>query len=695
MSEKAKRVQELRQWLREYDYHYWVLDSPLVDDATYDRLYKELVKLEGEYPALSTPDSPTRRVGGVVLEGFRKVSHAVPMLSLANVFSEAELREFFVRVHATEPTAEFVCELKIDGLATSIVYERGVFVRGATRGDGVTGEDISENLRTIRAIPLVLREPVDVEVRGESYLPKETFTRLNALRAERGEPQFANPRNAAAGSLRQLNPAVAAERRLAFFAYTLLESPSAGAMADSQTEALTKLAAFGLPVNPHWRRCRTVEEVIDFVRWAEQNRDALPYDIDGVVVKVDAFSIWNRLGFTSKSPRSAVAYKLTAEQAVARLQRIELNVGRTGAVTPTAVIEPVSLAGTTVTRATLHNEDLIRERDIRIGDLVIVQKAGDIIPEILGPLLEARTGAELPFQMPGQCPACHTELRREPGEVALRCPNPECPAKRVEGLIHFASRGAMNIEGLGEALVEMLVEAGLVRDPADFYGLTKADLVQLERMGDKSADNLVSAIAASRKQPLERLLFGLGVRLVGEKAAKTLAARFGTLDRLAAATVAELTAAPEIGPKIAESVAQYFARKEAQDLIERLRAAGLRFDADHAQGDLVQGHPFSGRTVVVTGTLSSSTREEAEQAIESCGARVSSSVSSKTDFLVAGADAGSKLDKARALLREKPGLQLQILSEEAFLDLLHGASKEAGAGLGTPFMDRGQEGKPG
>ncbi|MHB1627695.1 MAG: NAD-dependent DNA ligase LigA [Bacilli bacterium] len=670
----ARRIEELRRLLRDYDYRYHVLDESPVSDVEYDALLHELVDWERSHPELITPDSPTQRVGGAVLEGFVKAVHRTPMLSLGNAFSDEDLRDFDARASQAAGWDAYVCELKIDGLATSLLYEEGVFVRGATRGDGVTGEDITHNLRTVRALPLRLRTAASIEVRGESYLPKVAFERLNRQREARGEPPFANPRNAAAGSLRQLDTALVAERRLAFFAYALATPEG---LAASQSEALTLMASLGFPVNPHWKRVSSLEEVLAYVRWAEAARADLPYEIDGVVVKVDSFNAQRELGATAKSPRFAIAYKFAAEQAESRILRIDLSVGRTGAVTPTAVIEPVLLAGTTVSRATLHNEDVIREKDVRVGDLVLVQKAGDIIPEIVRVLTEDRDGSEQPYRMPTACPACQSALVREEGEAALRCVNPLCPAKRVESLIHFASRSAMNIEGLGDMIVESLHEAGLVNDPADFYTLAKEQILRLERMGDKSATNLLEAIAASRRQPLERLLFGLGIRLVGEKAAQTLARRFRTLERLMTADTDELQDIPDIGPKVAESVIAYFAQLDNRLLVDRLRSVGLRFDTDLPEETERPGGPFTGKTVVLTGTLAALTRQQAQKLVEGQGGNVTGSVSLKTDYLVAGTAAGSKLAKAEDLLRVNPDASLQILDEQTFLRMF-GASGISG-----------------
>jgi len=672
MGDVTSRIAELRGLLREYDYQYHVLADPQVSDQEYDALFRELRDLEIAYPDLVTEDSPTQRVGGAVQDGFVKVTHSQPMLSLGNLFSADEVAEFDLRVRSgVEGAIQYVCELKIDGLAISLRYEDGVLVRGATRGDGTVGEEITSNLRAIRAIPLQLREPLTLEVRGEAYLPRASFARLNESRRVAGEPEFANPRNAAAGSLRQLDPGVVAERQLAFFAYSLV---TALPQVDSQSGALARMGELGFPVNPRYKVCHTVAEIMDYVTWAQATRASLPYDIDGVVLKVDALGLWEKLGYTAKSPRFAAAYKFAAEQGESRLLAIELSVGRTGAVTPTALIEPVALAGTTVSRATLHNQDNIRDKDIRIGDLVIVQKAGDIIPEIVRAVHEVRTGDERPWQMPADCPVCATALVQDEGEVALRCPNSECPAKRVEALIHFAGRGAMNIDGLGEMLCEALYRAGLVRDVADFYALTREQLLTLERMGEKSAGNLLSAIAASREQPLERLLFGLGIRLVGEKAAQTLAAHLGDMNVVMNATTEELQRIPEIGPKMAESVVQFGQSVAGRELVSRLAALGLRMTAQRrVEGAGSEVGMWAGKVFVVTGTLERLSRDEAEDLIVREGGKVTASVSKKTHYVLAGAKAGSKLEKARALLQDDPSLPLQILTEVDFFELLrHG-----------------------
>lgn len=661
------RIDELRSKLRTYDYHYHVLDDPILDDEQYDRLFRELVDLETLHPEWASPDSPTQRVGGVLAEGFNKVSHVIPMLSLGNVFSVGEIAEFDERVRAVAgDDVAYVCEMKIDGLAISLHYEQGFLVQGATRGDGTVGENITINLRTIRAIPLSLQEPQSLEVRGEAYLPHKSFRALNALRQEEGLALFANPRNAAAGSLRQLDPRVVAKRGLSFFAYAL---PDAKGIVQSQHEALLYMQKLGFPVNPYFALCHTVSDIVSYVEKAEKLRETLPYDIDGVVIKVNAFSVQEQLGYTAKSPRFSVAYKFTAQKVHSRLQRIEWSVGRTGVVTPTAVIEPVLLAGTTVSRASLHNEDVIKEKDVRLGDIVVVQKAGDIIPEIVGPVINERTGAEVPIDYPTLCPACYTPLVRLTDEAAWRCLNESCPAQQVEKLIHFASRQAMNIDGMGEAVVEALYHAGLVHDVTDFYTLDKNVLLRLERMGEKSASKLIDAIVKSKEQPLERVLIGLGIRHVGEKVAKMLAATFSSMDVLMQASQSELQAISDVGPKMAQSIVQYFAHEANRERVMRLQALGLTMKSTALEQNLYDG-PFTAKTVVVTGTFTAMTRQDVVSQIEQQGGKVSSSVSKKTDYVIYGQDAGSKLTKAQQLLRDLPDLSLHILTESEFLAML-------------------------
>lgn len=660
LEQARERAERLRREIADHDYRYYVLDSPEITDAQYDQLVRELLAIEKQYPELVTPDSPTQRVGGKPREGFVTVAHRTPMLSLTNAFGEEELRDFDRRVRAALPgeRVEYVVELKIDGLAVSLWYENGLFVRGATRGDGETGEDITPNLKTIPAIPLRLRENVPaLEVRGEVYMTKEAFLKLNEAREEAGEPLFANPRNAAAGSLRQLDPAVTAARKLSIFVYGL--GFWEGKDLSEHAASLQWLGELGLPVNRHFRVFGDMAEVIAYcTRW-QQERFDLPYATDGMVIKVNSLDQQARLGATMKSPRWAVAFKFPAEEAKTMVKDIVLRVGRTGVLTPTAVLEPVRLAGTTVTKATLHNEDMIKEKDVRIGDTVLVHKAGDIIPEVISVIKEARTGREKVFIWPERCPECGSRVIRPAGEAAVRCPNVACPARLREGLIHFVSRAAMDITGLGPAILGQLLDRGLVRDPADLYQLRYEDLVNLERMGPKSSQNLLEAIAKSKENPFHRLLFALGIRHVGERAAKILAERFGSMERLSRVGYEELVAIPEIGPKIAESVVDFFATEKNRDLIQKLAAAGVNMQEEKAP---VQAKPLAGKIFVLTGALSRYTRQQAQELIESLGGRVASSVSKKTDYVVVGEDPGSKYEKAVALgvpvLREKDFVEL-------------------------------------
>ncbi|MGJ7036657.1 NAD-dependent DNA ligase LigA [Anoxybacillus eryuanensis] len=642
-----KQMAELREQIEKHNYAYYVLDQPSISDAEYDELMRRLMELEEQYPQYKTPDSPSQRVGGAPLEAFKKVTHRVPMLSLSNAFNEGDLRDFDRRVRQEVGDVRYVCELKIDGLAVSLHYEDGYFVQGATRGDGTTGEDITENLKTIRSLPLRLRKKVTIEVRGEAYMPRKSFEKLNEQRKMNGEELFANPRNAAAGSLRQLDPKVAAARQLDVFIYSVVNSEELGLV--SHSESLRYLDELGFKTNPARKVCETIDAVLAYIgQWHEQ-RASLPYDIDGIVIKVDAFAQQKQLGATAKSPRWAIAYKFPAEEVVTQLVDIELSVGRTGVVTPTAILQPVRVAGTIVQRASLHNEDYIREKDIRLGDYVVIKKAGDIIPEVVRSLPERRTGKEKPFDMPTHCPACASELVRLDDEVALRCVNPQCPAQIREGLIHFVSRQAMNIDGLGEKVIAQLFEQGLVQSVADLYTLTKDQLVSLERMGEKSATNLLQAIEASKQNSLERLLFGLGIRHVGAKAAKTLAEHFETMERLQQATKEELTAIHEIGEKMADSIVTYFSKEEVKQLLDRLRAHGVNMTYKGAKRTADASATFAGKTFVLTGTLQSMSRSEAKEKIEALGGKVTGSVSKKTDVVVVGEEAGSKLEKARQL----------------------------------------------
>lgn len=659
-----KRVKELHNLLNQYGYEYYVLDNPSVPDAEYDALLNELIRLEEQFPSLRTNDSPSQRIGGEILDMFSKVQHQKPMLSLGNAFNEADLRDFDRKVRAAiGEDFSYVCELKIDGLAVSLRYENGLFEQGATRGDGTIGEDITANLKTIRSIPLRLNQPVSLEVRGEAFMPKKSFEALNKIKDENGEEPFANPRNAAAGSLRQLDPRIAASRNLDIFLYAIGDVGQTGVQ--SHSEGLDLLDTLGFKTNKERKKCQTIEDVLQYIEGWQEKRPHLPYEIDGIVIKVDGLAQQEQLGTTAKSPRWAIAYKFPAEEVMTKLLAIELNVGRTGVVTPTAVLEPVKVAGTTVKRASLHNEDLIREKDIRLGDMVVVKKAGDIIPEVVNVLVEKRTGEEEEFLMPTHCPECNSELVRLEEEVALRCINPKCPAQIREGLIHFVSRNAMNIDGLGERVVSQLFSEKLIEDVADLYTLDYEQLIQLERMGEKSVNNLLQAIEASKQNSLERLLFGLGIRHVGAKAAKTIAMEFKHMDQLVKASKEELTAINEIGEKMADSIVTFFEQEEVLELINELKTYGVNMEytgplpVTTEDADSV----FAGKTIVLTGKLEQLSRNEAKEQIELLGGKITGSVSKKTDLVIAGNDAGSKLTKAEQL-------GLEVWDEEKLMEEL-------------------------
>lgn len=665
--EAKKRIEELTELIIKYDKAYFVDDNPLVPDAVYDQLFRELVELEAKYPEFVLEHSPTKRVGSEPVDAFRKVEHEVPMLSLGNAFQEQELLDFHRRVtQAIGNDVEYICELKIDGLAVSLTYEDGKLVRGATRGDGSVGEDITSNLKTIRSIPLMIEETGKLEVRGEAYMPKRSFEQLNEERKEKGEQLFANPRNAAAGSLRQLDPRIAAKRHLDMFAYGygVWQIPEVG----THSGRLEKLQKLGFKINPHWEICRSIDEVIAFVKkWTEQ-RSSLPYDIDGIVVKVNDIKQQEQLGFTARTPRWAIAYKFPAQEAVTTLIDIELSVGRTGVVTPTAILEPVFVDGSTVSRATLHNEDHIRALDIRIGDRVIIKKAGDIIPQVVRVLFEERKEGLEPYRMPDHCPACNSKLVHLDDEVALRCINPDCPAQLKECIIHFVSREAMNIEGLGEKIIEQLFDAGLIKSIADLYRLKKEDLLPLERMGEKSVQNLLTAIEASKQNSLEKLIFGLGIRHIGEKAASLLAKNFKTMDALKNATFDELVAIDEIGEKMAESVVKFFKEEKVVQLIEQLERLGINMTylKDEPEGQSIAAQAvFANKTVVLTGKLEHFTRNEAKAIIEANGGKVTGSVSKNTDLVIAGEKAGSKLKQAEKL-------NIPVWDEEKFIEVIKG-----------------------
>lgn len=655
------RLLELRHTLDELSYQYYTLDKPTVTDYEYDMMYRELETIEKAHPEWITPDSPTQRVGSKISGGFAKYTHDRPMLSLGDVFNDAELMEFDQRVRQDlgDEDLEYVVELKIDGLAVNLIYEHGQFIRGVTRGDGRVGEDITNNVRTIRTIPLHIdSDSPHIEIRGEVYMPIDSFARLNAQRRDDELEPFANPRNAAAGSLRQLDPKITAQRKLAFFAYAL--GGTVGIEIHSQEELLADLKAFHFQVNPEYRKFKTMKDVIAFIHTWDERRDTLPYATDGMVVKVNSFAQQARLGNTVKIPRWAIAYKFPPEQAKTNVLDISITLGRTGVLTPAADLQPVRLAGTTVKRATLHNEDYIKEKDIRIGDTVIIQKAGEIIPEVVRPVLEARTGKETVFAMPKTCPCCGGPVVRRDGEAATRCINPSCPAVIGEQIAHFVSRDAMNIDGLGDAIVQQLLRQHLIKDVSDIYGLTKDELVDLEGFGEKSADNLLKAIEDSKHVGLARVLFALGIRFVGAKAGRILAECFGSMDALQQASVEELTAIGDIGPRIAESVVSYMTDADHQGLIQKLQAQGVDMTAEKRQ--LISA-AFDGEIVVLTGKLQTMTRKEAQQAVEDRGGTCTSSVTKKTTLVVAGAEPGSKYEKAQKL-------GTHIISEEEFRDWL-------------------------
>ncbi len=661
-----QRVDELHQLLHQYNYEYHVLDQPSVPDSEYDKLLHELIAIEEEYPDLKTADSPTVRVGGTPVSAFEKVRHDTPMLSLGNAFNEEDLRAFDKRVRDSVGQVDYMLELKIDGLAVSLKYEDGRLVQGLTRGDGSTGENITENIKTIYAVPLVIKQPLTLEVRGEAYMPRQSFLKLNKEKERLGEPLAANPRNAAAGSLRQLDSKLAAKRKLDIFLYSVNDLRELDA--SSQSEALDTLDAIGFKTNHERRLCQSIDEVLAYIEYWTKERNHLAYDIDGIVIKVNDLIKQEELGFTAKSPRWAIAYKFPAEEVITKLNAIELSVGRTGVVTPTAILEPVKVSGTTVGRASLHNEDLIHDKDIRIGDDVVIRKAGDIIPEVVRPVVERRSKDAEPYHMPDDCPACGHELVRLEDEVALRCINPTCQAQLIEGVIHFVSRQAMNIDGLGEKIVAQLFEAGLIKDVADIYYLKREHLLPLERMADKKVDKLLAAIEASKENSLERLLFGLGIRHLGAKASSILAAEYKTMGRLMEASEEELTAIYDIGHKMAQSLVTYLSNQDIQDLIEKLNAAGVNMAYTGATIDEAAFNPeFQDKTIVLTGKLSIMTRTEATEQLTKLGAKVTSSVTKKTDLLIAGEDAGSKLDKAESL-------GIEIWTEEELVNKLQEAN---------------------
>ena len=637
-----KRMNELVALLNRYATEYYTSDNPSVSDSEYDRLYRELVELESAYPDQVLADSPTHRVGGKVLDGFEKYSHQYPLYSLQDAFSREELEAFDARVRKEVPHPTYICELKIDGLSISLTYEKGILVAGATRGDGSIGENITENLKRVKDIPLTLPEELDITVRGECYMPRASFDQVNQARQENGEPEFANPRNAAAGTLRQLDTAVVAKRNLATFLYQEA-SPSTR---DSQEKVLKHLEQLGFVVNPKRILAENIDEIWDFIQEVGEERENLPYDIDGVVIKINDLASQEELGFTVKAPKWAVAYKFPAEEKEAQLLSIDWTVGRTGVVTPTANLTPVQLAGTTVSRATLHNVDYIAEKDIRKDDTIIVYKAGDIIPAVLR-VVESKRISEEKLDIPTNCPSCDSGLLHFEDEVALRCINPRCPAQIMEGLIHFASRDAMNITGLGPSVVEKLFSANLVKDVADIYRLQEEDFLLLEGVKEKSASKLYQAIQASKENSAEKLLFGLGIRHVGSKASQLLLQHFHSIENLAQADPEEVASIESLGGVIAKSLQTYFATEGSEILLRELREAEVNLD--YKGQTVVADAALSGLTVVLTGKLERLKRSEAKSKLESLGAKVTGSVSKKTDLVVAGADAGSKLQKAQEL----------------------------------------------
>ncbi|OGD38695.1 MAG: DNA ligase (NAD(+)) LigA [Candidatus Aminicenantes bacterium RBG_19FT_COMBO_58_17] len=658
-AQAARRIPKLRQEIEHHEKKYYVDNDPQISDFEFDQLVRELQDLERRFPDLITPESPTQRVGEKPVEGFPTVSHRLPMLSLDNCYTVEELRDFEGRIRKLLPeeTIEYVAELKIDGLSTSILYRGGKYVQALTRGDGLRGDDVSANIKTIHSLPLVIDDRRGIEVRGEVYLPFESFRQINREQENQGKPPFANPRNAASGSIRLLDSKEVGRRRLDAFIYYIYVDDREW---PTQWEGLNKLKQEGFKTNPHSRHCRTLQEVIDYWEEWREKRDGLDYDVDGIVVKVNSAEQRATLGTTAKSPRWAISFKFPARQATTKILAIRVQVGRTGALTPVADLEPVRLSGTTITRSTLHNEDEVRRKDIRVGDWVLIERSGDVIPKVVAVMKERRTGKEKKFAFPDHCPACGSETFRPEGEVISRCTNPSCPARLRESLLHFASRRAMNIEGLGDSLVDQLLEKKLVRAIPDIYSLRYDDLVSLERMGPKSSENLLDEIEKSKSRDLAALAFALGIRHVGERLAQTLAGHFRTLDALAEASAEQLTEVEDIGPKVAESIVFFFRQPENFALIGKLKEAGLNFET-RVSRRIAQ--PLAGKIFVLTGTLASLERDEAKEVIENLGGKVTSSVSPKTDYLVIGESPGSKLDKAHKL-------NIAILNEQEFLKLV-------------------------
>ena len=649
-----KKIEALREKIRHHEYLYYVLDQPEISDLDFDKLMQQLKAIEAEHPSLITPDSPTQRVGGKPREGFVKVPHSSPMLSLDNTYNEEELRDWERRVHelSGRSDVDYVCELKLDGMSLALVYEDGKLMRGVTRGDGSVGEDVTLNVRTVRSIPLSIPKerlkkagmPADFEVRGELLMPTASFKKINEERERQGLPTFANPRNFTAGTVRQLDANITAERRMDFFPYILLEKGRT--YFDRHSKTLAALEAAGFKVNPNRKLVDSMDEVWAFIQQWEEKRDSLPYEIDGIVVKVDRTGLQDDLGFTGKAPRWAIAYKYAARAGITKLENVRWQVGRTGKLTPVAELAPVSIGGTTVRNATLHNMDEIQRLGVKIGDWLQVERGGDVIPKVAKVVDDKdhpRGKGEV--EVPDKCPVCGNKVVRTEGEVDFRCVNANCPAKLLGTILHFASRGVMNIDGMGDALVTQLTERGLVKNVADIYKLTKDDLLSLERMGDKSAQNILDEIVGSKKLPLERVIYGLGIRMVGERTAQFLAEHFGSMEALEKASVEELQTVNEVGPRIAESIVEFFSIPANRKLVERLGEAGLAFKGKKKE----RGTKLAGKTFVLTGALAQYTRDEAKKMIEDAGGKVTGSVSKKTDYVVAGSDAGSKLDKAKEL----------------------------------------------
>lgn len=663
------KMTELNQQLAEWAHAYYVKDAPKVEDSEYDKVYHELVSLEQEHPELISNDSITQRVGGDILSGFSKVTHKVPMMSLNNAFNKNDLIDFENRIKKlTSTPINYMVELKIDGLAINLRYENGKFIQGATRGDGVVGEDITHNLKTVKSIPLSLAKPLTIEVRGECYMPKKSFIELNEAREAEGENVFANPRNAAAGSLRQLDPKVAAKRNLSTFIYTVADTT--GFDFNSQNDSLIELEELGLKINNERKLCHSIDEVWDYIENFRDKRHELDYEIDGIVIKVNDFTAQEEIGYTVKAPRWAIAYKFPAEEAETVIRDIEWTVGRTGVVTPTAVMDPVQLAGTTVARASLHNVDLITEKDIRLLDHVMIHKAGDIIPEVTRVLTDKRDETSVPYEFPTHCPTCDSELERIESEVALRCMNPMCPAQIKEGLNHFVSRNAMNIDGLGPRVLEQMYDKDIIKNVADLYFVTEEELLTLDKIKEKSANNILTAISQSKNNSLEKLLFGLGIQHVGAKAAKLIAEEFGTIEQIMVAEKETINAIDTIGPVIADSIEKYFSNEEVKELVAELKKAGVNTDyLGQTAADLASVEsPFKDKVIVLTGKLTHFNRNEAKEKIEALGGKVTGSVSKKTDIVVAGEDAGSKLEKAEKL-------EITVWNETQMVEAIENSTK--------------------